>query len=124
MKGTVTKLEYAYGKCPLCKSEKYLRYLIHADGLTHKPHEVKCLNCYSYWTIQDIHGQGEETTPTPQTNADRIRSMSDEEIANHLAGVCPVVFDMGGWSLGSGKCAEYDECKDCWLDWLKKEATP
>jgi hypothetical protein len=56
----------------------------------------------------------------PQTNADRIRSMSDEELAYRLAinecGICPL----------KEKCFAMQPIKDCedmWLDWLKQEAT-
>ena len=51
----------------------------------------------------------------PKTNADRIRSMTDEELAEKLAihvgcNKCP------GWSVTCGeKCTEY------WLKWLKQE---
>ena len=55
----------------------------------------------------------------PLTNADRIRSMSDEELAKWL------------W-FETGRCPPFDSCpqqhretpcvvKDCWLDWLKQE---
>jgi len=52
-----------------------------------------------------------------QTNADRIRAMTDEELAGLFADMrqehwCPP---------DGGDCKEY--CSDCWLDWLKKEAT-
>ena len=51
-----------------------------------------------------------------KTNADRIRSMSDEELAVYMAFVgkvnkgCPVM---------SINCQE--SCNKCWLDWLKGE---
>lgn len=55
----------------------------------------------------------------PQTNADRIRVMSDEELAelfaNDNCGYCRIhdfCFDKG--------CAI--NCEDVWLDWLKQEA--
>ena len=76
----VVRLEYAYGVCPKCNRGNYLRYLIHKDGLIHKPYEIKCINCNSYFTKEDIFGKGEETTPKPQINADRIRGMTDEGI--------------------------------------------
>ena len=51
----------------------------------------------------------------PQTNADRIRAMSDEELATLLRShTCP-------------HPCEHEEddypCHICWLDWLKQEAT-
>ena len=51
--------------------------------------------------------------PKLTTNADRIRSMSDEELADCLAPTgCP--YDI---------CPEAGiTCNKCWLDWLKQEA--
>lgn len=54
----------------------------------------------------------------PQTNADRIRSMTDEELAVLLEGcICP-----------KDPCPDIDHdtptdkkrCTECWLDWLKQ----
>lgn len=54
-----------------------------------------------------------------KTNADKIRAMSDEELAEWFGKLiypecvcCPA--NGAGW-CGKGKC------KDNWLDWLKKE---
>lgn len=52
-----------------------------------------------------------------KTNADRIRAMSDEELAEAFAMQCAgrvckgIPFD--------GK----NECVKCWLDWLQQEET-
>ena len=48
--------------------------------------------------------------PRNKTNADRIRAMSDEELAkacNDYFGACPPV-----------DCPD-SNCEACWLDWLK-----
>lgn len=54
---------------------------------------------------------------TPITNGDKIRSMTDDELAEWL------------W-FKVGKCPPFDVCpsqcipceaKDCWLDWLRQE---
>lgn len=56
----------------------------------------------------------------PLTNADRIRSMTDEELADWLKydriSVCPP-------DTGHIHCNISDICADrkCWLDWLKQE---
>ena len=58
--------------------------------------------------------------PKP-TNADRIRAMSDEELAKVFdrASSCPP----GEVEARGGDCyrPRY-ECRDCWLEWLKREA--
>ena len=55
------------------------------------------------------------------TNADKIRSMTDDELAELLLhriernGDCPVsVFT---------KYCKANECNHCWLDWLKQEVS-
>lgn len=52
---------------------------------------------------------------TPMTNADRIRNMTDEELA--MAIMCPAEF------TGSDKVCDFShDCKDCTLAWLQKES--
>ena len=60
----------------------------------------------------------------PQTNADRIRAMTDEELAEFLIqdGDCPPE------RMYPDSCPNCDRvtpkvCYDCWLDWLRQEAT-
>ena len=58
----------------------------------------------------------------PMTNADRIRSMTDEELAEFMftANGCPM------W-VSEYSCKEDKGCAGakgaCWLDWLKQEVT-
>lgn len=52
----------------------------------------------------------------PQTNADRIRSMTDEDLAEVLFGSCIE-------HMGVEECSHPEEaCKSCVLDWLKAES--
>lgn len=49
------------------------------------------------------------------TNADKIRSMTDEELASLFSD-----FRHEHWCPpDAGDCVEY--CTDCWLAWLKQE---
>ncbi len=55
----------------------------------------------------------------PLTNADRIRAMNDEELAECIFSdlsecACPPLRE-----YGEG-CAGYDSCISCWTDWLKE----
>jgi hypothetical protein len=67
-----------------------------------------------------------EAKPKPQTNADRIRSMSDEELAEFFTPFyydgpkfyCPAQAD-----VGDGECAAKSDCRQCFLDWLQQEAS-
>ncbi len=49
--------------------------------------------------------------PKPITNAERIRAMSDEELAEYLDGVCHDLWQMF-----------VKDPKKMWLDWLRQEA--
>lgn len=67
----------------------------------------------------DIHWHGEDDCPYdkcpvpdfPKTNADRIRSMSDDELAEYLDGVCHDLWQMF-----------VKDPRKMWLDWLREEA--
>lgn len=60
------------------------------------------------------------TIGKPQTNADRIRAMSDEELAELMEdkGDCPPIECPHD---GEGAKVTRLDCKACWLDWLKKK---
>ena len=55
--------------------------------------------------------------PKPQTNADRIRSMTDEELA--------IIFNSAtaclSWMLDNWECPSLLNCEECWIKWLKEE---
>lgn len=58
---------------------------------------------------------------TRMTNADRIRSMSDDELAELLDSV-----DNGGIraldvDYPCDECTQKTECEDCFLEWLQSE---
>ena len=54
--------------------------------------------------------------PEPTTNGERIRAMSDEELAEFMDNGCDVI-------APSENCTKaFYDCKKCWLDWLKEEA--
>ena len=71
--------------------------------------EANCPGCF----------EGSHYKPKQMTNADRIRSLSDEELAVFLTdNACPPPFN-------GPRCKRRDDrysCHDCWLDWLKEEA--
>ena len=52
-----------------------------------------------------------------QTNADKIRAMSDEELANNIS---DYFFGCPPFILRPSDCTK--NCSDCWLEWLKQEA--
>mgnify|MGYP006962936201 FL=1 len=66
--------------------------------------------------------EGKAERPEPMTNGDRIRAMTDEELAESdelLSGLCNVLH-------GQGYPCEANTCRECLLKWLgspRKEDT-
>lgn len=58
--------------------------------------------------------------PKPMTKGDKVRSMSDEELADYHAWMCGC--PPGRDSIFCGKIDKIG-CVGCWLDWLREEAT-
>lgn len=52
--------------------------------------------------------------PKPTTNADRIRAMSDEELALYL-------HNLEAQAINVGRADMQPESVETWLDWLKQE---
>lgn len=84
-----------------CTNCKHLEYMIHSKV---------CPNCF----------KGDRWEPIPKTNADRIRAMTDEELAELMEdkGDCPPIECPHD---GEGAKVTRLDCKACWLDWLKQE---
>lgn len=78
----------------------------------------KDIECYSYSTNTDTECMDYQ----PQTNADRIRAMSDEELAEFLDR-----WELGDIDYSKTFCdlcdGQYDCHDDCLMDWLKQEVT-
>ena len=55
----------------------------------------------------------------PKTNADKIRSMTDEELANYLC-IHIDCYNCDADESGNGNCEDY--CRAVLLGWLKEEA--
>ena len=59
------------------------------------------------------------------TNGDRIRSMTDEELADILPTgdcfCCPIMTTKVTWAPHAGKMPVYDSCEECALAWLKRQ---
>lgn len=84
----------AHEKCATCKRSSK------ADGW------VVCANC--------IHNNSRKDRYEPMTNGDKIRAMTDEELAEYLSNVhyCPT----------PSPCDPTKNCKDCWAEWLRSPA--
>jgi hypothetical protein len=89
-------------KCDTCKMKRVCNEL---ERMGKVPKHENC-RCYS------------QTKPV--TNADRIRAMTDEELAVWMSArdidldpKCPPTGPL---------CVNYNDCASCWLAWLKEEA--
>ena len=78
-----------------------------------------CRECLIKW----LGSPEKEAAPKPMTNGDRIRAMTDEELAESdelLSGLCNVLH-------GQGYPCEANTCRECLIKWLgspEKEAAP
>jgi len=74
---------------------------------------------YSSYKLENVlawRNECFEIMTSPHTNADRIRSMTDEELAEVLFGSCIE-------HIGVEECSHPEKaCKSCVLDWLKAES--
>ena len=64
-------------------------------------------------TMVDVADCSRRNSKVGITNADKIRSMSDEELAQKFNGGCPPI------RLNDEVCMVHKTCTQCWLDWLK-----
>ena len=76
---------------------------------------VRCPMQYGYKVEECNHTDCPYRTE-PITNADRIRAMSDEELANIMAGT-PICKERYIDCLKDGR-----DCEACLLEWLKQPA--
>lgn len=101
------KLEYANLTCPKCGNGNYMRHLV---GKNVGELNVKCINCNSYFKLSDFYRMAGKAEAYTMTNADRLRAMSDEELADWVWGAETAGRAYGPWG------------KKAWLDWLRQEA--
>jgi len=88
-------MENKSDKCSSCK------YRIAPDG------RAACDGC--------IHDEGLKDRYEPMTNADRIRNMTDEELAEKISIISNCVY----CPIRCGILGTLEECKAKWLSWLR-----
>lgn len=84
-----------------------VRAVAHADVQVDRDELIKALE-YDRGQYEKGFHDGRMYTPPGVTNADRIRAMTDEELAGYLSNIC-----YGLWKMFS------DNPEKVWLDWLK-----
>ena len=91
----------------MCKTCMWVYYMV-----SHNP-TAPCEDCKDY----------DKWQATKPTNADRIRAMTDVELAMWMAVESwnyPPCAALIGMEDGTKECVQPD-CTGCWLDWLKQE---
>jgi len=103
--------------CPVCKGRVVLGYRnqnwwVYCEyDASHIPQRFFP---YPHEAIEAWNVKGNK-----QTNADRIRAMSDEELAEFCFRITD---DVASYYGGDGYEPEYPVASKGWLDWLKQEA--
>ena len=69
--------------------------------------------------VLDVGKYLESNPQKPKTNADCIRAMTDEELADWYF---DKFFPCVPYCSILDECPEHDDCKICLLDWLKQES--
>lgn len=85
-----------------------------SEDCPHCLYEKTHANCPGCW-------EGSHYRPKPMTNADRIRSSTDEELAKIMeyCGCCPPL------ACPHNEVGVYvtpQDCEMCWLEWFKSPA--
>ncbi len=81
-----------------------------------KDNSEECKRCKGECGYIGIIGEWACQGFVPMTNADRIRAMSDEEIADKLfSEVCSLI--------PLEYCRKFENCHDCVHEWLKQEVS-
>lgn len=87
--------------CPRCGKGGYINYIGQSNI-----YEAKCYNCGYYFAFGELDLYEEKK---PVTNADRIRQMTDVELADWV------------WGAETAGRAYGPRGKASWLRWLKQE---
>ena len=97
-------LEQSNIVCPTCGSSDHMHHLVGANvGYW----DMKCFNCNSYFNFDELYKHRIAGVIKPMTNADRIRAMTNEELAKEL------------WAWNQTCCYKWK--KEKVLKWLKQE---
>lgn len=90
--------------CPVCGGKGFV-YWSNNTEITNSIGSITCLHC-----------NGTGWREVPMTNADRIRAMNDEDLANIVQHCCPPIKRI------AETCYEETHCVDCWVKWLQQPA--
>lgn len=87
-----------------------------------------CESCHGFIDMQGgFHPHREEPFMSPMTNDDRIRAMSDEELANEMrkrsiSTICDIVCQGGCKAIATLNKTGNKVCKEIIMKWLQQPA--
>lgn len=81
------------------------------------PNHVYCLRLLLHMEKREDASRCRNFIPKPQTNADRIRAMTDEELAELIGRTSPNMYPCPPGKKWPFACEI--GCGNCWLGWLK-----
>lgn len=110
------KLEPANIICPKCGNGNYMRHLI---GENVGRLDVKCINCNSYFSFEELSKQKVVKDIKPVTTPTKIRGMIDEKLAEMFSRL--VNCDCCPCRSPNDTCNTVDGiCQKQWLEWMKR----
>ena len=91
---------------------------------------IKCRNCFFYrneWCEKIVDSPDPEKARDcnyfrDMTNADRIRSMTDEDLVNFLMRLMGHAQCFAEGIFPYHPCPQNHNCKQCGIDWLQQQA--
>lgn len=98
------------------KQQEDADLFINAVSLVEKARRDEALNAVANIVNAPTIDDGEMPIEVlPMTNGNRIRQMTNKDLAEYIRVFFPEV-------CPPGNCPGEDSCYKCWLDWLKQEA--
>jgi hypothetical protein len=96
---------------------KILRLLDEADDIVSALYRQGANKDYKCKSLREkLKAIAAEISEPPKTNADRIRQMTDEELAEQLGSyICD--------NRDSGDCQRFKNCEDCKMSWIRQEVS-
>lgn len=104
-----------------CKCYHAERNFLGKIGVCWGTKECEACSCGGDESKCDFYEDKRKKVIPKTTNADRVRSMTDEELAVICEDGCPPNHECPTMDI-LGEIVEKSACQQCWLEWLKAES--
>ena len=102
---------------------KILRLLDESDDIVSALYRQGANKDYKCKSLREkLRAISAEITEPPKSNGDRIRQMTDEEIAHWLNNEANYTCNICIWQNETSSCYDY-MCEECVAKWLKQEVS-